>query len=111
MKDAWERFAQMDFSTWLSVLVLAVSATLVRLLIEAERLTIRGVVVGSFMAAFLAYVTALYCLEIGMSERMMGVTVGIVTYQALNILTGIAKLGAGFAKNPAEFLFNLRKGK
>lgn len=105
MKDYFEKFAQMDWVTWLSMMAVALCATIVRLLIEAKELTLKGFIISSFMAAFLAYLVALYCLAIELDGKMMGVVVGFVTYQAVNILTGLGKLGAAFAKDPIE-LFN-----
>jgi len=98
----------MDYLTWFSVMFVALSATIVRLLIEAQALTVRGFIISSIMAAFLAYITALYCMEIEMSAKMMGVTVGLVTYQAVNILTGLGKLGAAFAKDPIALAEKIR---
>lgn len=110
MKEHWEKFAQMDISTWLNVIVISICATVVRLVVEGDGFSLRSFLIGSFMAAFLAYVTALYCLELNMSVKMMGVTVGIVTYQATNILTGIAKIGAAFAKDPFKFFEKTKRG-
>lgn len=108
MKPDFEKFANMDFLTWASVMTVAILSTIVRLLVEAEKLSFRGFVVGSVLAAFLAYITALFCMEIEMSGQMMGVTVGLVTYQAVNILTGLGKLGAAFAKDPIALAEKIR---
>lgn len=109
IRDQFEKIAQMDITTWVSMLMVAFSATLVRLLVELNNFSIREFVVGSILAVFLAYITVLYCMEIEMSGKMMGVTVGFTTYQATNILTGIGKLGATFAKDPIALFTKIKE--
>ena len=109
LKDVFEKFAQMDAATWLNMVAVALTATLVRILVEINNFNLREFVIGSILALFLAYMTMLYCLDKEMTERMTALTVGFVTYQATNILTGIGKLGAAFAKDPIA-LFTKIKG-
>jgi hypothetical protein len=109
MKSLFEEFAQMGLVTWLSVMAVALASTIVGVLAEVANVKWREFFVRSILAAFLAYMTALYCLEQEMSGRMMGVVVGFVTYQATNILTGLGRLGAAFAKDPIALAIKIKQ--
>ena len=109
MKESFEKLTQMELATWISMMTVAICATIVRLVVEASNFSVREFLIGSLLAGFLAYLTALYCLEQEMSGKMMGVVVGFVTYQATNILTGLGRLGAAFAKDPIALVKRIKE--
>lgn len=109
MRDAFEKFAQMEFETWLSLMALAICATIITFAVERTMPTWQEFLSRSFMTSFAGYLAALYCMASDINGRMQNVIVGFVTYQATNILTGIGKLGAAFAKDPLALLEKIRK--
>lgn len=111
MKEHWEKFSQMELPTWLAVMAVSIVATVVRFLIEARQFTLQGFIASSFMAGFVAYIAALYCLEVNTTQRMTVAIIGVLAYQSTNILTGIGKLGASFASDPISLLKRIRGGK
>lgn len=111
MREAWEKFAQMDLSLWLSVIAVAFCATIVRLMTDDVTYTKREAFSLMFKNSFVAYITALYLLATDVSARMIGAIVGIVGYQATNILSGVAKIGAAFAKDPFSLFDKISKRK
>lgn len=111
MREGWEKFSQMELPTWLAVMAVSIAATVVRFLIEARQFTLQGFIASSFMAGFVAYISALYCLEVDATERMTVAIIGVLAYQSTNILTGIGKLGAAFASDPIALLKRVKGGK
>jgi len=110
VKEEWEKFAQMDMTLWLSVMTIAICAVLARLICEGTPLTMRIFIEDSIIAGFVAYISTLYLLASDTSLKMASSIVGGLTYQSKNILTGIAKIGAAFAKDPFQFLNKTKRG-
>ena len=108
LREKFEQFANMSLYQWFSVICVAVCATMVRLLVERSGFTLREFIIGSILSAFLAYLVALYCLDSGISAKMTGVIVGCTTYQANNLLVGLGKIGASFAKDPLAFFIKIK---
>ena len=108
MKDEFEKFAQMDFTTWLSMVTVAICATVVRFLIEAKVWTIGGMIKNIILSLFMAYLIVLYCSAMGFSGKTTALFVGVLTVQAVNLLTGLGKLGEEFAKDPIKMFNKIR---
>lgn len=109
MRKEFEEFANMTLIQWASLMTIAASAVVVRLLVEKQTFVFSDFVRGSIMSAFVAYLTALYCQANEYTGKIVSVIVGCVTYQAGNILTGLGKLGAAFAADPIGFYKKVKK--
>lgn len=74
-----------------------------------QELTFTGLLKGSVVAAFVAYMTDAVCVYYGIDGGLKTGIVGVASFIAPNILLGILTASNEFGKNPLGVIDRLRK--